>query len=563
MRDYITTAFNLVVGLIDADKIVWLALIALGLILVWQLISLLSNFYRKFARKCRTISKFLSRKGLSATNYNQFLALVAKMPQEFIRGYKTFEHASYGLPSDYIKRFDSIDVELNGGLLNHGKSLVKAFIYGWTIILFVLQLALVGSDVALTGLALADALLVPVLFLVIAKVLYFIFNAIKQQQYRTAVDEFNEMLDIMDDKIENNDNLPGPDILAEAFEDLNNTGSEGASLNNNSTTKGRAITTEELNELYNTAEQKEEIQETQQKNDSKVQAISLAELQAIKAEMHPESTVKQNAIEEEPVAEQEEAQNKNTETISTVENVTEEVPTEQPEEFTEAELVDEVNEDFVEDVTEVTDEEENLENKPKLGRFDWDLNSENEESVEDVKIQNVQEDLEEESVPEQEVVEVEDAEEQPEEFTQEELIEEVNEESVENDGEEQTANQEESTEKVETIDWLSHSFENDSTEEKVEEQPEEKIAIKPKRETKKQEEKDVNVEQEKRGRGRPKKVAEGELVITNDKQFEEVLQRAEKLMRKSEEALSSSQAKRVEKALKELVDAMTKYKEEH
>ena len=69
--------------------------------------------------------------------------------------------------------------------------------------------------------------------------------------------------------------------------------------------------------------------------------------------------------------------------------------------------------------------------------------------------------------------------------------------------------------------------------------------------------------EEKRGRGRPKKVAEGELVIKNDKQFEEVLQRAEKLMRKSEEALSSSQAKRVEKSLKELIDAMTKYKEEH
>ena len=51
--------------------------------------------------------------------------------------------------------------------------------------------------------------------------------------------------------------------------------------------------------------------------------------------------------------------------------------------------------------------------------------------------------------------------------------------------------------------------------------------------------------------------------VLDDKEFDEVLSRAEKLMRKSEEALSASQAKRVEKALKELVDAMTKYKEEH
>ena len=40
------------------------------------------------------------------------------------------------------------------------------------------------------------------------QVIYFIFNAIKQQQYKMAVDEFNEMLDIMNDKIENNDSLP-------------------------------------------------------------------------------------------------------------------------------------------------------------------------------------------------------------------------------------------------------------------------------------------------------------------------------------------------------------------
>jgi hypothetical protein len=80
-------------------------------------------------------------------------------------------------------------------------------------------------------------------------------------------------------------------------------------------------------------------------------------------------------------------------------------------------------------------------------------------------------------------------------------------------------------------------------------------------------EKETNVTQEdkqaKRGRGRPKKLPEGEVVITSDEQFEEALERAEKLMRKSEEALSASQAKRVEKSLKELMDAMTKYKEEH
>lgn len=69
--------------------------------------------------------------------------------------------------------------------------------------------------------------------------------------------------------------------------------------------------------------------------------------------------------------------------------------------------------------------------------------------------------------------------------------------------------------------------------------------------------------QKKRGRGRPRKETTGEegFVIKTDKDFEDALVRAEKLMRKNEEPLSASQTKRIEKQLKELIDAMSKYKE--
>lgn len=67
---------------------------------------------------------------------------------------------------------------------------------------------------------------------------------------------------------------------------------------------------------------------------------------------------------------------------------------------------------------------------------------------------------------------------------------------------------------------------------------------------------------EKSKRGRPKKQVFDETVtIKNDKEFDEVLSRAEKLMKKSESGLSASQAKRIEKELKMLMDAMNKYKE--
>ena len=66
----------------------------------------------------------------------------------------------------------------------------------------------------------------------------------------------------------------------------------------------------------------------------------------------------------------------------------------------------------------------------------------------------------------------------------------------------------------------------------------------------------------KKSRGRPKMQAIDEnLVITSEEQFEEILSRAEKLMRKSEQGLSASQSKRIEKELKIMMDAMNKYKE--
>ncbi len=418
MRDYITTIFNLIVGLVDPEKILMLALIGCGIVIIWQSIGLFVNFHATLARKCRKISKFLSTNGLSAQNYNNFLALVAKMPQEFIRGYKTFEHASYGLPSDYIKRFESVDVETNGGMFNHGKSILKAFIYAYTFILSLLGIALIGSE-QITGANLAEALLVPILFLIIAKVIYYIFVAIRQQQYRIAVDEFNEMLDIMNEKIENNDNLPGPDVLALAEEEL----------------------ARENSKHYQTEEYPLYVDKITENN-----------------------AYQENAQDDSVITEQE------------IENY----------------------------IEEIKDQPQTAPKEEKVAKLE-------KEKVETVKVETTK------TAPKKKTVTAKKVEEKP-------------------------------AEKVET-----------KTESKTKQKNHKPIQDKKVR-LKKEDNEDMENES-KRGRGRPKKIPEGELVITNDKEFEEALSRAEKLMRKSEEALSSSQAKRVEKAIKELVDAMNAYKE--
>lgn len=419
MHDYLMTVFNLIVGLLNSDKLIILAVIGLGIVVAWQLLGLLFSFHASLARKCRRISKFLTVNGLSADNYNAFLALLAKMPQEFIRGYKTFEHASYGLPSDYIKRFESIDVETNGGMFNKGKSIIKSFIYAFTLFLALIGLALVGDN-PLTGASLAQAFLLPVLFLILAKGIYYIFIAIRQQQYRVAVDEFNEMLDIMNDKIENNDNLPGPDVLALATEE----------------------------ELASKADD------------------YYAKVVELQADNHPvyAKKVDETKVYNEP-----------------------KIEVKQPEPTTEV-FEDSLAEETIKEVPAKIVENNNdvVENKPKKSVSKKDKTEKEVQVVTEEKSEIVAEPVKKQR---------------------------------------------------------NH---------KPKQQKKVKLT--------KKEDEDLENEQ-KRGRGRPKKIPEGELVITNDKQFEEVLGRAEKLMRKSEEALSASQAKRVEKSLKELVDAMTKYKE--
>ena len=112
-------------------------------------------------------------------------------------------------------------------------------------------------------------------------------------------------------------------------------------------------------------------------------------------------------------------------------------------------------------------------------------------------------------------------------------------------------------------------FEEEIEEDVSEEKPKKKKTVRTKeneprpRNLKSGAKKSAKVEEqqvEKRGRPRKQEVSEN-MVIENDKQFNEVLARAEKLMRKNEQGLSESQSKRIEKEIKILMDAMNRYKE--
>lgn len=94
-----------------------------------------------------------------------------------------------------------------------------------------------------------------------------------------------------------------------------------------------------------------------------------------------------------------------------------------------------------------------------------------------------------------------------------------------------------------------------------EEVKEKKEANKAKTNQAKKQKTDLSSEKTKSGRGRPKSKSYNEpFEIQNDEEFDEVLATANKLMRKSEGNLSETQAKKVEKELAILMEAMSNYK---
>lgn len=405
--EYILTAFKVLVGLINHERLAIAAMIGIAIMLIWILFSLVFSFQSRFTRGVRKINEFVSRNGLNAKG--GLNDLVAKMPSEFIRGYNAFQMNPHTLPSENIKRFESLDVELNGGVFNQNKSILKTYTNVIFVALLLFSVAIISQETNLTGYLIAEAFVIPFSFMFVARIVYYVYTAIRQHQYRVAVDEFHEMLDNMDRA---------------------STGYAAATL-------GLKPKQEFV------SRDREVVLDESLKNQKK--------------------------------------------------NV--EVKTETP---------------IVEEKQEVVEIKEEVV-KPLV------------KEIEPAK---------------EEVVKIEESKE--EEKTQVPKVKKENKRRTEVKKPLQAPIVEAKTPVVEDSKY-EDNFKPDFSDLLEGEE----------------------VVEEKRKRGRPRKeVSEtGELVIKNEKDFEDALVRAEKLMRKSEEGLSASQTKRIEKQIKELVDAMTKYKE--
>ena len=423
LYEYIVTAFKVVVGVVTNNRLVLASLIALGFLLLWVIFSLVFSFQRRLISNARALNQYVSRNGLN-NGSGQLNVYLDKMPSEFVKGLNAYLRDRKTLPSDHIKKFESVDLELIGGVFNQNKSVIKTYINFVFSILFLLSIAILSNQAPLNGYILAEALLLPLLFLAVAKIIYYCYTAIRQHLYRVAVEEFNELLANMD--VWANDNKP---LILQVNEDESMPVEDVAV----EIVGDEELSFEEFDKLIQEVREKEEI----------------------KKEQYSEPIVEES---------QEKGQNK---------------------------------------------------------------------SIEDFEIQ-VAQDLEQQNQEIQENVE-------------NNLVEVVEEQEVEQ--EQQEVEEPLQEEQVVTV------------EEQETEVPEPRHIKQQKEEV--EEEIVAEVDKPKRGRGRPKKEtpANGEIIITNDQQFEEALIRAEKLMRKNEEPLSQSQTKRIEKQIKQLLDAMSKYKD--
>lgn len=505
MFEYIVTIFKVVAGVITNERLVIASLIAVALLLLWIVFSLCFSFEMRFLSGARKINKYISRNGIAREHKQGLDDLIMKMPSEFVRGYHTYEKNPHSMPSEFIKRSDCLDLELNGGVFNQNRSIIKSYINTVFFALLIFSFAIMSnsslfesgagtSETALTGYMVAEALVIPFLFLLIAKMMYYIYTAIRQHQYHVAVEEFNEMMDNFDkEAIDTYGYIPNS-----------------------------------LTVMSHSLKNKVVDQETKEPEANVSPVVSAEESaqpvtqEILNEEAEPEN-IQSAEVPDKSIAETLNHQNEIEEPVSEYDNVPEQV----------LEVKPDIETEEVSDAEETVLPEEPVEEKQS---FEENGNEETENQT-DKEVDLIEKDLEEEK--------------QDYNGDQTEEVEEPT--KTQN-----TDSFNEFAKRFESLNQIKPEQNQEKEQENMSENKEFQDNFKPDFASLLGE--DV---QKKRGRGRPRKEATGEegFVIKTDKDFEDALVRAEKLMRKNEEPLSASQTKRIEKQLKELIDAMSKYKE--
>ena len=199
LYEYILTAYKVIVGLITTKRLIYIALIAFAFYLLWICFALLFSFQRKFSTNCIKLYNYIRKNQIDRNNLQFIDYRAEKISSGFYHGWKKFKNSPGKNPSDVITRREALDIEVNGGVLNQGKTFMRAFINFVTIILFVLNLAYLGNDSPITCYLIAETMVLPLIFFGVMKLFYFLYTSIRQQMYKTDTQCFYDLITLLDD----------------------------------------------------------------------------------------------------------------------------------------------------------------------------------------------------------------------------------------------------------------------------------------------------------------------------------------------------------------------------
>lgn len=215
LYEYILTAYKVIVGLITTKRLIMFALIAFAFYLIWISMALLFSFQRRFSSNCIKLFNYIRKNQIDRSKMQFIDYRAEKISSGFYHGWKKFKNSTGKNPSDVITRRESLDVEVNGGVLNQGKTLMRAFINFVTIVLFVLNLAYLGNDSPITCYLIAETMILPLIFFMVMKLFYFLYTSIRQQMYKTDAQCFYDLIALLDDTFGTRGGFVQPQVIVQ------------------------------------------------------------------------------------------------------------------------------------------------------------------------------------------------------------------------------------------------------------------------------------------------------------------------------------------------------------
>lgn len=204
-------AFRLLASGFTQNMLIVMGVVVLALMIVWGVLSIIFNSTIKFNRTAIDMMRMLKSTTITRENYSMFIEKFKKFPLPMRYAWKRYESKREGLPSDYLHKSECLDAVVFGGIQKQNRSLMRTAIYVIFFFMCVISIAIIGTTsatattkAALTTTLLADSLLVPLITLLVLFVNYYIYTNIRNQEYRTASDNFYDLVDTLDERVDLN-----------------------------------------------------------------------------------------------------------------------------------------------------------------------------------------------------------------------------------------------------------------------------------------------------------------------------------------------------------------------